>query len=67
MAENDTASSSRPTAPSLDEAARARLRELKADYQHSKEISDTMRMSQCIYMAKSIKNGERTFIYDKSK
>ena len=48
----------------LDEAAQKRLAELKIDYHAAKKRGDTMRISQCILMAKSIRAGERTFIYD---
>jgi hypothetical protein len=48
----------------LDDSAKNRLKELKADYLRAKSVNDTMRMSQCVHMAQSIKAGERFYIYD---
>lgn len=52
------------SAVTLDDAARARLRELKEQYRESKKRGDQERITQLIHMAKSIKKGERFYIYD---
>jgi len=51
----------------LDESARARLKELKEQYQKAKSTGDSERITQLIHMAKSIKKGERFYIYDLPK
>lgn len=51
----------------LDDSAKNRLKELRLDYQQAKVRGDSMRMSQCIHMAQSIKAGERFYIYDLPK
>lgn len=48
----------------LDEKAEARLAELREEYKKRVEEDDKMRIAQILYMAKSIKSGERHFIYD---
>lgn len=51
----------------LDQPAKDRLKELKLDYRQAKARGDEERMSQCVHMAKSIKAGERFYIYDLPK
>ena len=48
----------------LDQPAKDRMKELKELYYQAKKEKDTVRMSQCVYMAKSIRAGKRGFIYD---